>query len=371
MITKTHTIPEIHIWSDYYGIIPEECLFFDIETTGLSSASASVFLIGIISYSGTEWMLTQWMTQNPQEESLLLQTFLTISETKKTLIHFNGTTFDIPFIKERSRKWNLVSSALSHFENMQTIDLYQNFRPLKKIYNLERLTQQSLEQFSGWKREDQLTGKHMIDLYTKYTASLEPLLADLLLLHNHDDLYGMIQLLPLTSVLMLQNSSLIDDRKEINLLSDQQNHTAAFHFSLSSPLPAPLTREGKLGDCCYHLQLSEFSGKLIIQTLSEELRYFFPDYKNYYYLPAEDHAIHKSIGIFVDSQYRQNAKPANCYTKKSGIFLPQIKKLFHPAFQKEYTDKTFYFEISEDFTHTKSGRIQYLKMMAAYIFSGK
>ncbi len=371
MLTLTKTIPEFQTYADYYQYIPEDCLFFDIETTGLSSASASVFLIGIISYTDAEWMLTQWMTQNPSEESLLLQTFLSIAETKNTLIHFNGTTFDIPFIKERSRKWQLDSSASHHFETMQTVDLYQKLRFLKKIYNLERLTQQSLEQFAGWKRTDQLTGKHMIDLYKKYIASQEHLLSDLLLLHNHDDLLGMIRLLPLTDVLVMMNSSFISDRIAINLAADSQNHALTFHFSLISSLPAPVFCEGEIGRCSYRMDLSESSGTLYIQTLSDELRYFFSDYKNYYYLPAEDQAIHKSIGSFVDREYRQNAKPFNCYTRKTSIFLPQIRQIFLPDFRVEYADKFYYFELTDDFLTNQLQLKQYLDMMLSYALFNK
>lgn len=370
MITRTKIIPEFYTYADYYGFTPEECLFFDIETTGLSSASASVFLIGILSYSGTEWTLTQWMSQNPQEECMLLQTFLSIAETKNTLIHFNGTTFDIPFIKERSRTWKLPPSSLSHFEEMQSVDLYQKLRVLKKLYNLERLTQQSLEQFCGWKRTDQLTGKHMIDLYKKYIASQEPLLADLLLLHNHDDLLGMIKLLPLTNVLMM-NTSVVNDKKEITIVMNSKNHSLTFHFSLISSLPDSISKEGAIGKSGYKLNLSESSGTFTIQLLSDELKYFFSDYKNYYYLPAEDQAIHKSIGSFVDREYRQNAKPCNCYTRKTSTFLPQIRKKFQPEFQESYSDKLSYFELTDEFINNQASLIQYLDMMLPYIIFDK
>lgn len=52
------------------------------------------------------------------------------------------------------------------------------------------------------------------------------------------------------------------------------------------------------------------------------LYHFFADYKNYYYLPKEDMAVHKSVGCFVEPAYRQKATAANCYIKKDGRFLP-------------------------------------------------
>ena len=53
-----------------------------------------------------------------------------------------------------------------------------------------------------------------------------------------------------------------------------------------------------------------------------ELKTFFKDYKDYYYLPAEDTAIHKSVGEFVDKKARVQATARTAYIKKTGSFLP-------------------------------------------------
>ena len=53
-----------------------------------------------------------------------------------------------------------------------------------------------------------------------------------------------------------------------------------------------------------------------VPIIDNELKYFYSDYKNYYYLPAEDTAIHKSVGTYVNKDYRQPAKSYNCYLKK-------------------------------------------------------
>ena len=38
-------------------------------------------------------------------------------------------------------------------------------------------------------------------------------------------------------------------------------------------------------------------------------------------------AIHKSVGIYVDASRRKKASAANCYTKKTGTFLPLPKSM--------------------------------------------
>ena len=71
--------------------------------------------------------------------------------------------------------------------------------------------------------------------------------------------------------------------------------------------------------------------------------------KDYYYLPKEDIAIHKSVASFVDKEYREKAKASNCYNRKEGEFLPQYEEIMHPEFRKEYKDKVRYFELTTDF----------------------
>ena len=53
-----------------------------------------------------------------------------------------------------------------------------------------------------------------------------------------------------------------------------------------------------------------------------ELKHYYEDYENYFYLPEEDWAIHKSVGCFVEKSHRKKATAKTCYIKKEGVFLP-------------------------------------------------
>ena len=44
--------------------------------------------------------------------------------------------------------------------------------------------------------------------------------------------------------------------------------------------------------------------------------------KEYFYLPAEDTAVHKSVASYVDKEFRQKATKDTCYIKQNGDFLP-------------------------------------------------
>jgi hypothetical protein len=62
----------------------------------------------------------------------------------------------------------------------------------------------------------------------------------------------------------------------------------------------------------------------------------------------EDTAIHKSVAFYVDKEFRTKAKAANCYSKKSGRFLPQYNETFEPFFKIEFFDKHSYFELTDE-----------------------
>ena len=80
--------------------------------------------------------------------------------------------------------------------------------------------------------------------------------------------------------------------------------------------------------------------ELSIRVYKGTLKYYYPNYKDYYYLIYEDTAIHKSVGEFVDKDARIKATKETCYTKKDGTFLPQPADIWVPEFKTSCKDKT-------------------------------
>ena len=111
----------------------------------------------------------------------------------------------------------------------------------------------------------------------------------------------------------------------------------------------PVPRQLSCKQDCFYLMIGKNRTSLRIPVYEGELHYFYSNYRDYYYLKKEDMAIHKSVASFVDKEYRENAKASNCYTRKSGQFLPQYNSVMQPEFRKEYKDKISYFEMTDDF----------------------
>lgn len=82
--------------------------------------------------------------------------------------------------------------------------------------------------------------------------------------------------------------------------------------------------------------MSGSTARLRVRLFEGELRFFYSGSpKDYYYLPEEDIAVHKSIASAVDKEHRVQANASNCYGKKYAIFLPQYDAVFSPVFREQ------------------------------------
>ena len=195
MITKNYNIPlnlSGTMLQDYDSL---SLLFFDIETTGFTADTSSLYLIGAITRQPEGWRLTQWFAESPSEESEILRAFLDFAVAYKQLIHFNGDRFDLPYLAAKCADYQITNSL----STMISRDLYKMVQPLKRLLKLSALNQRCLEEFLGIFRRDPYTGGELIHVYHNYTQTRDLSSLQKLLLHNHDDLLGMLDILPILS----------------------------------------------------------------------------------------------------------------------------------------------------------------------------
>ncbi|MCR5268688.1 MAG: hypothetical protein K6E16_09245 [Lachnospiraceae bacterium] len=87
--------------------------------------------------------------------------------------------------------------------------------------------------------------------------------------------------------------------------------------------------------------------KIRLPILETELKRFFENYRDYYYLPREDMCILKSAAHGVDPAYRENAKKETCYIRYRGFFIPRLS-INSECFRKDYKSKLCYQVYSPD-----------------------
>lgn len=321
----------------------DQILFLDIETTGLLSSGSMIYLIGCAFYSEGNWIIRQWFSQSPEEEPELVKSFLSFAEEYTYLVHYNGNSFDLPFIKHKADQYGLSCD----FSKIEGLDIYRRITPYKNFLKLPNCKLKTVERFLGIDREDTYSGGELIKIYKDFIISHDYNLYHTLLLHNSDDMKGMLEILPILSYYDLFNSRLKARKVQANYYNDIHGvprKELILQLVTASPLPVPITFMGK--GC--HFKGEGHEGTLIIPIYEEELKYFYANFKDYYYLPTEDIALHKSIASFVDKEYRQQAAASNCYTRKFSCYLPQWRVLVEPFFKREYKSRDLFFELTDD-----------------------
>ncbi len=333
---------------------PEEILFFDIETTGFSPEKSTLYLIGCVYFEKGEFYSKQWFVDEPAFEMETIAAFMEFILNFKAIVHYNGSGFDIPYIIKKCEQYNIIH----HFDDIASIDIYKIISNYKTLFKTVNIKQKTMEQFLKIHREDKYNGGELIKVYNAYCQKPSDELLRLLLLHNHNDLTGMIGILPLINynVLLMGEYSLSSITLNSTQTSDSIGKKEVIITLYSKkPLPARVS----CGNNNYYFIAFEHSIKICIQVYTDELKFFYPNYKDYYYLPEEDRSIHKSVAFYVDKNFRTKAKAANCYSKKTGNFLPQYKEIITPFFRIDFYDKISYFEFVEEFSNNETEILKY------------
>ncbi len=339
-----------------FSIFPtaSPCLFFDIETTGLSREKNMIYLVGALLLTPESGQFFQWLAQSEEEEILVLAAFLDfIGQLSQpaTLVHFNGTRFDLPFFQTRCRRNGLDCRRFSQLSDM---DLYQQIRPYKNLLGLPSCRQKAVEDFLGIRRRDQYDGGELIPVFSKYCKHHGRQEETLLLLHNEEDVNNMPRLTALFAYTRFFKGGFLWDHCEEARYTDWEGQEKKELFSVyqtnnGRKIPAPLVLRRNFSSLYkqkaasptgqFWMSCKETELTLRIPLIEGELKYFFEDYKNYYYLPLEDQAVHKSISRYVEPKYRTKATAKNCYSRISGFFLPAAGTAFKPCFYEEYGSK--------------------------------
>lgn len=81
-------------------LTPHDFVFFDIETTGLSSSP--LFLIGAMDWEEEGLVVRQYLARDYSEEAAVIALFAEVCRGKRLFVSFNGKSFDLPYIKVRA-----------------------------------------------------------------------------------------------------------------------------------------------------------------------------------------------------------------------------------------------------------------------------
>ncbi len=341
-------------------------IFFDIETTGFSATNSTLYLIGCLYKKESNIIMEQFFAESKEEEKDVLLHFIELLSNYTTIFSFNGLGFDLPFIKTKCEIYGISYT----FDKHQYIDIFKEVSSIKFLLKLPNYKQKTIEQFLDIERNDKYSGGELISVYEEYAKTSDTHAEKLLLLHNYEDVIGMLDLLPVLSYCKVINGAYEIKGVETSTYTNYDSESCLeMIITLQNDYPVPKRVSYQLKN--FYITMNKDVTKIRVSIFEGELKFFYSNYKDYYYLPIEDVAIHKSVASFVDKEYREKAKASNCYNRKTSIFLPQYDTIMNPIFKKDYKDKLSYFELTEDFKTSDMMLRKYTEHIFTYAKNSK
>lgn len=341
--------------------ISKDLLFFDLETTGLHADAASIYMMNCCHVDEAGGLqIEQWLSNSyPSEKALLLELSKCIKH-HPVLVHYYGNRFQLPFLRKKYEQYGIDCPDFS-----KSIDLYKIIEAFKKQELLTNHKRDYLEKQLSFKRKEARKGAELIPLYSEYiqgqylyhnNASKLCKLSNqltILLTHGKDDLRSLLALLGFA---IWDGTSLIPYYSYANEPKyNQSEQQLTLIFTLPAIIPIHKVVKSFIGNIEVHITnnasdrtLSE--ANLTIPVLKTTLKYYYQNYKDYYYLPLEDMAIHKSVGSFVEAGHRKKATARTCYCRRTGTFLPcldQTASSSYPLLYTDYDSPQGYYELNE------------------------
>ena len=167
---------------------PEDLVFFDLETTGLTASP--LFLIGAMVWDGQGLVTRQFFARDYSQERAAIELFLELAAGRRLLVSFNGKTFDRPYVRTRAAA-NTVRCRLdmTHLDLLHVARrLWRSRVPDCKLQTLERC-------ICGRLRHGDIPGHLIPDAYHAYVRTGNATQMVDVLQHNFLDLVTMADLI--------------------------------------------------------------------------------------------------------------------------------------------------------------------------------
>ena len=323
--------------------LSEECsppgsktMLLTLETSGLSPRNSFVIMGGAGCRLSDGWHQTILIAENRRDEAALLQRLHDMLSGAETLYLFGYHTFFKRFINER---WENITGGASDFfdPKLTIIDLQYRLKKIRSLLPLTSLSRHEIENSLGYKRSAPQTGREIAQIYGEYQQKGSTGVPNELLLHLQEDLMSYFSISALESYPLFFDGQFEPDRQKPFEIIDDQLHIYA---SAVRAFPFPLSHTDEYRE----IKLEQSKITVTVPLYFGKLKFFYPGSpSDYFYLPEEDRAIHKSLGMFVDKKHRIRATRATCYTTREGLFLKcPVPSGFSSLFYTDYNKPPAY-----------------------------
>lgn len=315
--------------------VPENTLLLNVETTGLRSSSSFVCMISAAYRNNHDITSITWLAGSRMDEKAMLLRLQDLADSFPALLTYGGNSFAFRFLADR---FDIYSEAVL-FPDKQLTDLQKSFRPLLHILPLTHMKKAEIESFLSFSRRGIRTGRELIPVFETWERQKDLSARDALIQHAQEDIHFLCQVCKLHSYLDFLHG------KWESAGCSETAEGLLFSVSLSAPVPQPVSWQNDFAG--FHL--AGKNGQALVVPYHGSLRYFLPGpCSDYYYLPEEDTAIHRSVAQFVDRSRRVKATPDTCYVNREGTFLPVPASFPGPLFSAARKSALSYTEYDKE-----------------------
>lgn len=332
-------------------------IVYDIATTSFEAANGCVFLIGTAYLKEGKLMIKQFFSEDITEEPDMLKSFFKFCDNFGKIVSYKGDSFDIPYIAGRigifEKDGDKILSSVVDTEALtaglnrvreKSVDLYDYIKILKPAIGLVSTKQDYLQKLVGQRLTQKVSGENVCHFYVRHLAENKlKMLSESVSSHNadgfisgyirkdldddlahiemSDNTYYLQDLLSsnadsLLAVMYMTRLGLlfniVSGRFDINIISDDtQKEKISIEYKFDTD----------------NLQSSVI--KIDLNIFDKVLKGFYTNYRDYYYFPLEDTAIHKSVAEFTPSSSRKKATPQTAYCVSGGIFIHVPKSYYN------------------------------------------
>ncbi len=292
---------------------PKKIAFLDIETTGFSRSYDTVYLVGFLSYGEGGFTLRQILAEDYREEGRLLETALGEMTGFDHVITYNGDMFDLPFLFDRAKRYRIFKEEYRRFEDKTcSLDLLKHFRSVQSLFGWPNLKLKTVEACLGIGRQDPFDGGQLIDVYDEYTKTNDERLEAVLLLHNYEDIQHLCGLMKVEALIRTLQTG---KAKSVSL----KDRTITVEWDRRIPLSLdarmPLWKTPKEEEpvpARLILTADSVFFSIVLPSCGRALYYYLPNPEDYYFIPAENALVHRSLAAEVPGSERRKAKKEEC-----------------------------------------------------------
>ncbi len=170
---------------------PDQTVFIDTETTGLSGGTGTyAFQVGIGFFDQGKFVVEQYLMRDQAEEMEMLSLLRERLSRFRFLVSFNGKSFDIPLLESRFILSRIRPDVLA----LPHLDLLY---PARRIWkrSLESCRLSNLEQeLLGLERLDDVPGELIPGIYFQYLEDGDPTRMERVFYHNRLDILTLVTL---------------------------------------------------------------------------------------------------------------------------------------------------------------------------------